>query len=292
MSLLSDIFNPTLLIILGITILLLALLVLYFESKMRDQNHKIASMLSLVSSLAEETGIIKMHLNHVNITNGGDNTRHENNVSYDSNINTTKYFDPTLITVSDNDADEDTSSSDDDSDNSDEEYDDSDSDDSDDDMVDNDKNKNITINEINENDIKVLNLGNLDDEFYKVDNENDYNADDSDDDDHDDDDDDENLEDINFDQLSDNDSVLDISKPIEKIEIKHTILESMETPEINENKIKSIKINLEEDKKNTEVIDYKKLSLNKLKSVVLEKGLTQDPSKLKKHELLKLLNVE
>jgi hypothetical protein len=38
--------------------------------------------------------------------------------------------------------------------------------------------------------------------------------------------------------------------------------------------------------------DYKKLSLNKLKSIVVERGLVQDSSKLKKHELLKLLNVE
>jgi hypothetical protein len=38
-----------------------------------------------------------------------------------------------------------------------------------------------------------------------------------------------------------------------------------------------------------EVMDYKKLSLNKLKSIVVEKGLVADSSKLKKHELLKLL---
>jgi hypothetical protein len=38
-----------------------------------------------------------------------------------------------------------------------------------------------------------------------------------------------------------------------------------------------------------EAMDYKKLSLNKLKSIVLEKGLVSDPSKLKKNELLKLL---
>ena len=60
------------------------------------------------------------------------------------------------------------------------------------------------------------------------------------------------------------------------------------------NDLKSINIsNLEEQvekkNKNIEVIDYKKLSLNKLKSIVLEKGLVTDSSKLKKHELLKLL---
>ena len=52
-------------------------------------------------------------------------------------------------------------------------------------------------------------------------------------------------------------------------------------------------VNLEEEKnKNVEVIDYKKLALTKLKAIVLEKGLVADSSKLKKPELLKLLNAE
>jgi hypothetical protein len=55
--------------------------------------------------------------------------------------------------------------------------------------------------------------------------------------------------------------------------------------------LKAINISTLEDK-NVEVIDYKKLSLNKLKSVVLDKGLATDTSKLKKSELLKLLGIE
>ena len=47
-----------------------------------------------------------------------------------------------------------------------------------------------------------------------------------------------------------------------------------------------------EDSQNAELIDYRKLSLNKLKNVVMEKGLVTDSSKLKKHELLKLLEIE
>lgn len=47
------------LILLGILILVSAVIVLYFESKIRDQNHKIASMFSLVTSLADETHQIK-----------------------------------------------------------------------------------------------------------------------------------------------------------------------------------------------------------------------------------------
>ena len=35
--------------------------------------------------------------------------------------------------------------------------------------------------------------------------------------------------------------------------------------------------------------DYKKLPLNKLREIILEKGLVPDSSKLKKNEILKLL---
>ena len=62
---LTDLFNPTFLIILGILLLVAALLVIYVESKMRDQNHKIASMLSLVSTLAEDMNGIKMGFNQI-----------------------------------------------------------------------------------------------------------------------------------------------------------------------------------------------------------------------------------
>ena len=55
--------------------------------------------------------------------------------------------------------------------------------------------------------------------------------------------------------------------------------------------LKSINITLEETKKE-EPIDYKKMGLPKLRSVVIEKGLSTDSSKLKKNELLKLLGVE
>ena len=55
--------------------------------------------------------------------------------------------------------------------------------------------------------------------------------------------------------------------------------------------LKSINITLEETK-TEQPLDYKKLSLPKLRSVVSEKGLTPDSSKLKKNELFKLLGVE
>ena len=64
MASLTDLFNPTFLMFLGILVLVVALLVVYFESKFREQNHKISSMLSLVSSLAEEVNMVKFNLTH------------------------------------------------------------------------------------------------------------------------------------------------------------------------------------------------------------------------------------
>ena len=55
--------------------------------------------------------------------------------------------------------------------------------------------------------------------------------------------------------------------------------------------LKSINITLEETKPE-QPLDYKKMALPKLRSVVAEKGLSSDSSKLKKNELLKLLGAE
>ncbi len=54
--------------------------------------------------------------------------------------------------------------------------------------------------------------------------------------------------------------------------------------------LKTISLNLEESPSDS--LDYKKLSLPKLRSIVSEKRLSTDPSKLKKNELLKLLGIE
>jgi uncharacterized protein YoxC len=71
---LADLFNPSFLMFLGILVLVVALLVVYFESKLREQNHKITSMFSIVSTLAEDMNGMKMGINqlmHYNNTIGG-----------------------------------------------------------------------------------------------------------------------------------------------------------------------------------------------------------------------------
>jgi hypothetical protein len=65
MPFLTDLFNPTFLMFLGILVLVVALVVVYFESKLREQNHKTASMFSIVSTLAEDANGMKMGLNQL-----------------------------------------------------------------------------------------------------------------------------------------------------------------------------------------------------------------------------------
>jgi hypothetical protein len=277
---LTDLFNPSFLMFLGILVLVVALLVVYFESKMREQNHKIASMLSLVSTLAEDINGIKYGLNQLSVASVNNN---QNLYTADFSENVRPLEDSfyveqnnTLINVSDDDSDDE---SDDDSDDE--------SDDDSDDVSDTDSdNVSDTDSDDNNNeDIKVLKLT-INKEF----DEND------------------NLEEIEY--LDDNLSISQSDSSEINNDIDTTILdyeeekldeeeekpvhqeEKLELVEENANlepEFKKININLEETIENQ---DYKKLSLNKLRSIVTEKGLSSDPSKLKKPELLKLLEVE
>ena len=280
---LTDLFNPYFLMFLGILVLVVALLVVYFESKMRDQNHKIASMLSLVSTLAEDMNGVKMGLNHLAMTRvGGGMPHYQQPLEQKNNIPFVSKEEPKLIEVSDDDddddEDEDESSSeddeiqnDDDSENNESEYDDSESD------GESDKNiKILTLNINNDNNINDIDESeNLDlesmgdfepeDELPEVSEE--YV---------------EEILSLKYDKNVENADVLNIdySEPVQ----------NEETHIPSSSDLKTININLEESQ--TENLDFKKLSLPKLRSIVSEKGLAGDTSKLKKNELLKLLGIE
>ncbi len=292
MASLADLFNPSFFIILGIVALLIALMIVYFESKMREQNHKIASMLSLVSTLAEDINGVKMGLNHLAVTsvNGGgipQNTPFPpqnlgTKVKQDNNLN--------LIEVSDDESDYDNEEETiNDSELEDNEYDnettsecDFDYENDDDENDENDDGENIKI-------IKLSISQNNED------NENSY----------------EEVHNLDFDVddlavLDDVNENPEITKaltqeltslkcdeekeenPLEEAQIK---LEENVVPSSSD--LKTISINLG-DEPHSENIYYKKLQLPKLRSIAVEKGLTtsSEAQKFKKPELLKLLGVE
>jgi hypothetical protein len=255
----SNLLNTNFLIFLGI-LLLIAFIVVYFESKIRDQNHKISTMLSLVSTLAEDINGIKVGLTHFNVdfNKTEDNTRIQPLETMSLTLNNTN----NLITVSDD------------------EYDDDDSEDETDDESDDTNANNETDNE-------------NDDESEEFDDENRTVS---------------SSEDGIVLSLNDNVKILKLNiqheEKINEQEPTHDI-----TSEFNEeehpleltgtfqktdapfltSELKTININLEESQH--EQLDFKKLPLSKLRSVVAEKGLSSD-LKLKKPELLKLLRVE
>jgi hypothetical protein len=272
MPFLTDLFNPSFLMFLGILVLVVALLVVYFESKMRDQNHKIASMLSLVSTLAEDMNGVKMGLNHLAMTRVGGSMMPplEQNINIPFHSNQENK----LIEVSDDDDDE--------SEFDDEEI-DSDSD--------NDEESDSESDNGLENDIKILkiNITNDDndiDETENLDLEETVSFGDF-----------EPEDELPEDELSEDelpeDELQELSEDYteEKLNLQyHETTE--ETKLISSSDLKKININLEELQ--TETLDFKKLQLNKLRSIVVEKNLcsNSDASKLKKQELLKLLGCE
>jgi hypothetical protein len=91
-------------------------------------------------------------------------------------------------------------------------------------------------------------------------------------------------DDIKYIQITPTIKEEDLIKVTEKEEINlETITE--EQPIIEESTIEEIKDSVETD----EVVDYKKLPLNKLRTLIVEKGLAEDASKLKKPVLLQML---
>lgn len=262
MAALADLFSPTFLMFLGILVLVVALLVVYFESKMRDQNHKIASMLSLVSTLAEDMNGVKMGLNHLaTIKMGGSIPQNFEQPLENSRVPFKQ--ETKLIEVSDGEEDDDEEDEDDIDDEIEE-------DEIEEDIEDDDDIEEDVSDDESEHEVKVLkidmNLQNL-----TEDNLSEHNLD---------------LDELD-DELSEVQSISsESSKLSDKLE--ETIIEDKVTEPFNisSSDLKTISINLEES------LDYKKLSLPKLRSIVSEKGLSADSSKLKKNELLKLLGAE
>ncbi len=279
MASLTDLFNPTFLMFLGILVLVVALLVVYFETKFRDQNHKISSMLSLVSSLAEEVNGTKMIIHQLTMSQNQQiqqNTPffYQNEGPILEETKQTKQIKQNndLIAVSDDDSDSDAGSEasfDEDSDDEDSHDEDSDDEDSHDSVLDDDD----SVSSEDNADVKVFKLNINKSDEASLDNLNDI-------------DDLDNLDDLDeIDEIDDLDDTSSASS--ESVKEDKKAKESMD----NFMDLKSINITLEETKPEQSV-DYKKMALPKLRSVVTEKGLSSDSSKLKKNELLKLLGVE
>lgn len=287
MTALSELFTPTFLMFLGILLLVVALVVVYFESKMRDQNHKIASMLSLVSTLAEDMNGVKMGLNQVAMHQmGGQQMGQMNQMNQMGtqsppleNSNKSLYLQETnnLIAVSDDD-DSNEETNDDES-----VIDDSGSDIDAASLSDEDHDSDDESSDEDEHLVKVLRLnipapGNNEDMGFN-----------------------------GAEELGDLDDLMDEALSVSsddsseyQLDIQASDFISAEEIKdethlnISASDLKTINISLEEggEEHGVESVDYKKLPLPKLRNIVTEKGLAADAAKMKKNELLKLLESE
>ena len=236
MSFLTNFINPSFLLCLGIIILVGGLLYIHTESKAREQNHKMSSMLSLVSSLADEVNSIK-HVLQVRSSNR-------------------------LIDVSDGSDDESNNESE--SDN--ESYNESDIES--DIESDNESNIEIEVEEVNDkvnNSECILDTINSTIKVLKLDIGTVLNNTDDED------------------NSSSSDDIDDLESEISF----HEEPQDIESETISTYDLKTIQLTNLEDV----VVDYKKMSVQMLRSVIKDKELATNPSKLKKPELLKLLGV-
>ena len=321
---LSDIFTVPLLISIFITFLLVGVAVYYLLNKLKEQDRKIYSMVDLVTTMANEMNLMKRNL--VSYQGGGINNIVPFSQEQDVEKSNKYLGNSDLIEVSDDDEDDDTDvednvddisvesgSEEEDNDDDDENSDNESESDSDSDSDDDCENEVINLdsdNIISSGEVKHININyglmTIDeDELEEINDstENSSNNEESNDDENeleeleevslsasnnDDDDDNESLDlnDIVSSHLDES-----INNTDEKEELK--LEEEIKIVNNDLNLLKTININLDEasDSKN-DTIEYKKMPLNKLKSVVLEKGLALDSSKMKKQELLKLLGAE
>jgi hypothetical protein len=312
MASLTDLFNPTFLMFLGILVLVVALLVVYFESKIREQNHIINSMLSLVSTLADDMNNIKIGINHLSIRGG-----QQPEIPIRENLGISEIN--KLIEVSDDEEEEEEDEESDEESNNIEDY-----SENIEDYSENIEDYSENIEDYSENieddlesierdaesdngdgDIKIIKLQVSNEDL----NENNDSYEDA-----------NNLDFVH--DLADllNDDLNEVNNLNEEIsnlhcdnddlelEVNNVYVEEVlglkyddevknleETNISSSSDLKTISINLgEEHQQHEDNIDYKKLQLAKLRSIAVEKGLTNnsDVSKLKKPELLKLLGAE
>ena len=244
---LTDLCSSSFLIGLAAILLIGSLIMTYVSYRMSEQDHKISSMLGLISTMAQELEFFRNKLANSNGMPGGGAM---------SNIPFLDTIQHKLINVSDDDLEESESDSDSDSDSGSE----------------SDSKPELGFETAGHtNDVKILNI-NLSSESsfidisheLQIDHNIDIEKEEEEDDDDDDDDDEEEAE-----VPSSSDDEIKITEVY--IGASSNVIPLSKTVQVDN-------------------IDYKKLNVQQLRTIVLQKGLSEEPNKLKKTELLKILS--
>jgi hypothetical protein len=255
----NDLLSSSFLFSIAIIIILIGGIFAYVSYRMSEQDHKITSMLGLISTMADELQFFRSRTERVEREERQDRTDNimispvldpNNLVPIVSNY-------PTLISVSDDESESDSESESESESGSEDDDQSEESESEDDDQEDDDQGE-------EEEDDLTKDVLNLEGEHETLDLEE--------------------LEDLNRDETI---KSIHLETPIDLNISKE---EEQSVDELFVGDLKTISImDLEESNKKP---DYKKMSLNKLREVVVEKGLIVDASKMKKPELLKLLGDE
>jgi len=268
----SDIFSTSFLFSIAIIIILTAGIFAYVSYRMGEQDHKLNSMIGLVSTMAEETQFFRSKLNMLQQKILTPDLPTVDKVEYVSHMIGGSEKNE-LINVSDDEDSEDEDSEDEDS-----EDEDSEDEDSEDDVSDDEYSK-VSDDEYEGRDnIKILNLS-----LANIDNQD--------------------MEEISICDFDINDNDTNLDQEIKTIHLEQPIeLEEEDIQLSNDKKIseddisflKNVSINDlgEVEDNHASKTDYKKMSLNKLRETAVSKGIISDASKLKKNEILKLLGDE
>lgn len=266
-----DIFSTSFLFSIAIIIILIGAIFAYVSYRIGEQDHKLNSMIGLISAMAEDSRNLtnKIHLMQQQLS--GQELPVVDKIQYASQLMGGAQNE--LINVSD---DEDDDEDEDDIDCEEDEYeDDEDEDEEDDENEDEEEQAYKTINLSEELDLDVkipYEEIDEDDKSYNIANN------------------------LVFDSTKD---LAEFENTLEETDIQL----SHETKETDDNNnflnnisIKELgtgNVHLEEmDDVHLQKSEYKKMALNKLRELVVNKGLVVDSSKLKKNELLKLLGDE
>jgi hypothetical protein len=289
----SDILSTSFLFSIAIIIILIGGVFAYVSYRMGEQDHKLNSMIGLVSTMAEESQFFRSKLNMLQQKLSTQDLPLVDQVQYASQMMVGGQDE--LINVSDDEEDE---SDDDESDDlEDEDLEDDESEELEDDDLEDDESEDLEEEDLEEEDleeedledkdleegrgeyIKRLNLTSaIDESPVKISYE-------------------EIDEDNNSFKETNNlvfDDIADFEATLEEADIQ---LLAEDTKD-DDNFLKNVSItgldncilSLEEIVSNKN--DYKKMSLNKLREVVVSKGFTSDASHLKKNQILKLLGDE
>ncbi len=250
----SDLFSTSFLFSISIIVLLVGATFAYVSYRMGEQDHKLNSMIGLISTMAEESRFFRSKLTMLQ-------QKIDNSEIPENNHLHKMHPEQELINVSDDDTEEEEDESEEEEDESEEE-----------DVSEDDSDYSVSDDEN-----KMLNLSSINDDV------NNEELDEND------------IEDLSFDSHEDI-KTIHLKQPID---LEETEISEVDITLNDDNKISQEDMNLlknvsitdlgKEDGNTSSKTDYKKMAINKLREIVVSKGLVIDASKLKKAELVKML---